>query len=60
MMYPTKLEEDYIVRNLTSVKDRIQFGSDGMSYKQMSLFDDNSFQRILLPEEKIAVAVGQF
>lgn len=60
MMYPTKLEEDYIVRNLTSVKDRIQFGSDGMSYKQMSLFDDNSFQRILLPEEKLAVAVGQF
>lgn len=60
MMYPTKLEEDYIVRNLTSVKDRIQFGSDGMSYKQMSLFDDNSFQRILLQEEKLAVAVGQF
>ena len=60
MMYPTKLEEDYIVRNLTSVKERIQFGSDGMSYKQMSLFDDNSFQRILLPEEKLAVAVGQF
>lgn len=60
MMYPTKLEEDYIVRNLTSVKDRIQFGSDGMSYKQMSLFDDNSFQRILLPEEKLAVAIGQF
>lgn len=60
MMYPTKLEEDYIVRNLTNVKDRIQFGSDGMTYRQMSLFDDNSFQRILLPEEKLAVAVGQF
>jgi len=60
MMYPTKLEEDYIVRNLTSVKDRIQFGSDGMTYRQMSLFDDSSFQRILLPEEKLAVAVGQF
>ena len=33
MMYPVKMEEDYIVRNLTSEKDRVQFGSDGMSYK---------------------------
>lgn len=40
MMYPTKLEEDYIVRNLTGEKDRVRFGSDGMSYRQMSLFDD--------------------
>lgn len=40
MMYPTKLEEDYIVRNLTTDKDRIKFGSDGMTYRQMSLFDD--------------------
>lgn len=43
MMYPTKLEEDYIVRNLTCDKDRIRFGSDGMTYKQMSLFDTESF-----------------
>ena len=43
MMYPTKLEEDYIVRNLTSEKDRVQFGSDGMSYQQMSLFDDGQY-----------------
>ena len=40
MMYPTKLEEDYIVRNLTTDKDRIKFGSDAMTYRQMSLFDD--------------------
>jgi len=43
MMYPTKLEEDYIVRNLTTDKDRIRFGSDGMTYKQMSLFDLGGF-----------------
>ncbi len=36
MMYPTKLEEDYIVRNLTDPKERIRFGSDGMSYRQMT------------------------
>lgn len=41
MMYRTKLEEDYIVRNLTAdAKDRQQFASDGMSYRQLSLFDD--------------------
>ncbi len=43
MMYPTKLEENYIVRNLTSPKDRIRFGTDGMTYQQMSLFDDGAF-----------------
>lgn len=41
MMYPTKLEEDYIVRNLTDPSDRIRFGSDQMTYRQMSLFDDS-------------------
>lgn len=59
MMYPTKLEEDYIVRNLTSEKDRIQFGSDGMTYRQMSLFDDGSFQRIVTPQERLLNMVGQ-
>lgn len=43
MMYPTKLEEDYIVRNLTNPKERVMFGDDGMSYRQMSLFDDGIF-----------------
>ena len=59
MMYPTKLEEDYIVRNLTSEKDRIQFGSDGMTYKQMSLFDDGSFARPVTTQEKLFNMVGQ-
>lgn len=60
MMYPTKLEEDYIVRNLTYEKDRIQFGSDGMSYQQMSLFDVSSFQKPIAIEEKLGTALGQF
>lgn len=59
MMYPTKLEEDYIVRNLTYEKDRIQFGSDGMSYQQMSLFDVGSFQKPIAIEEKVGAALGQ-
>lgn len=59
MMYPTRLEEDYIVRNLTSEKDRIRFGSDGMSYRQMSLFDDGVFNRPIPAIEQLQVAVGQ-
>ena len=59
MMYPVKLEEDYIVRNLTDVRDRVQFGSDGMTYRQMSLFDDGSFDRTVSAAEQLQSAVGQ-
>ncbi len=59
MMYPTKLDEDYIVRNLTSDKDRIQFGTDGMTYKQMSLFDDGNFSMPIERQEILETAVGQ-
>ena len=42
MMYPTKIEENYIVRNLTyqslaSRKEKQLFSQDGMQYEQMSL-----------------------
>lgn len=40
MMYPTKLEEDYIARNLISNKEKLPFDRDGMTYRQLSLFDD--------------------
>ncbi len=60
MMYPTKLEEDYIVRNLTDKSDRIRFGQDGMSYRQMSLFDDQNYVGRISPTEQLQVAVGQF
>ncbi len=59
MMYPTKLEEDYIVRNLTTDKDRIRFGSDGMTYKQMSLFDDQLFSGQIGQEDVYRSAVGE-
>ncbi len=38
MMYPTKIEENYIVRNLTNPKEYYPFLTDGMQYEQMSLF----------------------
>ena len=59
MMYPTKLEEDYIVRNLTDPKERIRFGSDGMSYRQMTLFDDGMFPNGVRQEEVLPAAVGE-
>ncbi len=59
MMYPTKLEEDYLVRNLTSKEDRIRFGTDGMSYRQMSLFDDGMFSGKMEASDKWQVVTGQ-
>lgn len=41
MMYRTKLEEDYIVRNLTGPGENFPFSKDGMTYQQLSLFDTN-------------------
>ena len=40
MMYQTKLEENYIVRNLTYVKENLPFSVDGITYRQMSLFEE--------------------
>ena len=42
MLYPTKLEEDYIVRNLMYTKEKLPFDVEGITYRQMSLFDDYS------------------
>ncbi len=58
MMYPVKLEEDYIVRQLTQEKDRIRFGSDEMSYRQLSLFDDGNFTRPVTDAEQMQVVKG--
>lgn len=44
MMYNTRIEEDYITRNLLTVKERLPFDKDGVTYQQLSLFDDYNFQ----------------
>lgn len=41
MMYRTKMDQDYITRNLLNTKERLPEGSCGMTYKQLSLFDDD-------------------
>ncbi len=43
MMYPTKLDEDYICRNLLSDKTQIPKELREEGYRQLSLFDDVSF-----------------
>lgn len=46
MMYPVKIEEDYIANQLVGLKERLPFGIDGSnSYKQLSLFEDTGFTR---------------
>lgn len=59
MMYPVKLDEDYIVRNLTEKKDRVQFGSDGMTFRQMSLFDVGGFAGEVTRSDLLQTAMGQ-
>lgn len=46
MLYRTKIEEDYITRNLLNVKEKLPFDVGGVTYKQLSLFDTGLF-----PEE---------
>lgn len=54
MMYPTKIEEDYITRNLLNVKERLPFDTEAVTYKQISLFDDVRFQEGVGKEEVYA------
>ena len=44
MMYPIKIEENFITRQLLALKDQLPFGVDkDITYRQLSLFDDVSF-----------------
>lgn len=40
MMYPIRMDEDYITRNLLNTKEKLPEGADGISFRQLSLFDD--------------------
>ncbi len=43
MMYPTKIEQDYILRNLLHVGEKLPITIQQMNYRQLSLFDDVRF-----------------
>lgn len=43
MMYKTRIEENYITRNLLNGKEKLPFDAEGVTYRQLSLFDDKTF-----------------
>ena len=43
MMYPTRIDEDYITRNLLNTNEKLPQGAGDLTYRQLSLFDDVSF-----------------
>lgn len=40
MMYQIRMDEDYITRNLLNTKEKLPEGTESMSFRQLSLFDD--------------------
>ena len=40
MMYAVRMDEDTNTRNLPNTKERLPMGADGMTFRQLSLFDD--------------------
>lgn len=53
MMYNTKIDENYITRNLLAQHEKLPFDRDGMTYKQLSLFDDAQENVSLFGGEKL-------
>lgn len=39
MMYPTKLEEDYILRNMIDPREKLPVNPEEITYRQLTLFD---------------------
>ena len=57
MMYPIKIEEDFITRQLVALKDQVPLGIDkDITYKQLSLFDDVTFKQ----ESRIITKTANF
>lgn len=57
MMYPVKIEEDYITRNLLNVKERRPYDIDG--YRQLNFFDDWGIPRQPSGEDLVKAVSGQ-
>ena len=38
MMYPIRMDEDYITRNLLNTKEKLPEGADGMSFRQLTIW----------------------
>lgn len=55
MMYPVRIEENFITRQLVALKDQVPLGIDkDITYQQLSLFDDVNFR----PEPSLAIRLA--
>ena len=43
MLYPVRMQEDYLARQLIDSRERLPFEADRVTYRQLSLFDDRRF-----------------
>ncbi len=60
MMYKTKMEEDYILRNLTAdTGKRAGIATEEVSYRQLSLFDDNGLAARPVAEDGGKALLGE-
>lgn len=50
MMYPTRIEQDYIVRNLIDSKERLPDSVRNAGYQQLTLFDDQETPSVIWKE----------
>lgn len=60
MMYHTKLEEDYITRNLLALPEKLPFQKDTMTYKQLTLLDDTVENAALFGGQERTLRVAAF
>lgn len=61
-MYPLRIEEDFITRQLIDDGKRLPFDASGGTYRQLSLFDDRNFmmdQQGVQPEDGWIKMAGQ-
>lgn len=59
MQYPVKIEEDYITRNLLYQKEKTPFDLGGVTYKQLTLFDDMKFSVMPTVLDGVKALYGQ-
>lgn len=45
MLYPVRMEEDYLARQLIDSREKLPFEADRFTYRQLSLFDARRFVR---------------
>lgn len=61
-MYPLRIEENFITRQLLGIRENLPFEKDGVTYQQLSLFDDRNFgydgKQLVQPESVWRGAAG--